>query len=675
MDYRDRSYFNVLLDKVKTVINKTGAAPWYEPPLFNKGYALTTEEVNDNFQALAAGEINLNERTKDLEDSIVDTAQNVAGGSVKFNGFQEKNGCMYGGKPFNLLAATAMDADPINLANPLDAIFKIAEGNSISYIVPGEINDGATKWYTITVDFAGTKANLVTYLNEALVNNRTPYRIEGVDLSSPGERLNWGDSRWLFKNFSISFNDEEYKSITLNTNCGDTTAAAIHIRNQIVASWPQYADCFTVTSESSKIRLTAISNVVGNRLTRVRVKENAGQDVLGTANGIGWIVDGSEYAIFDFSNSLEFYLSGSYMGIRGNGSYSHFAIKDGVSKKLFPTLKLDAIIRSASPFFQTSHTPYPTTDFSLPLSYAGIFYVGGLVSAGDIIGPINAATATIGTLNVTTLNAATVNIPNSNLTLQVLRGKGFYVSSDPDSVLTNGDLARYNALDGGIYVEGTAELVTAAIHTANVVNLNVTAAATFADASIDSLSANKAVVSSLTVSGGSLNVTQISANSISSSAVTGTTVSAGDLIITKTARAAGRFYTTASGSAASADTPTNGNNVALMSYDGWFRATAVYAGSTALTSARAMKKEISPYTDSALEIINSTDIVNFIYKNDLANVKRVGFIADDTHELLATPNHDNMDVGNSIGLLLKAVQELSSENKELRTRIMQLETN
>jgi len=67
-----------------------------------------------------------------------------------------------------------------------------------------------------------------------------------------------------------------------------------------------------------------------------------------------------------------------------------------------------------------------------------------------------------------------------------------------------------------------------------------------------------------------------------------------------------------------------------------------------------------------LDIINKTDIVEFNYKDDLDKEYKVGFIADDTDSILSGVNKDHMDSGNSIGLLIKAMQELSNENKELR---------
>lgn len=90
------------------------------------------------------------------------------------------------------------------------------------------------------------------------------------------------------------------------------------------------------------------------------------------------------------------------------------------------------------------------------------------------------------------------------------------------------------------------------------------------------------------------------------------------------------------------------------------------------SSLRALKDNIKPFDDNALEVLNSVNVVSFNYKKtpDLHNI---GFIADETHEFLSTKDHNVLHVNNSIGLLIKAVQELSRENFELKARITKLE--
>lgn len=90
------------------------------------------------------------------------------------------------------------------------------------------------------------------------------------------------------------------------------------------------------------------------------------------------------------------------------------------------------------------------------------------------------------------------------------------------------------------------------------------------------------------------------------------------------------------------------------------------------TSTLASKDNVHPYEDSAVDLINTVDIVGFNFKDDEAKTPKVGFIADFTNELLASPDHNKMDLYNCVGLLLKAVQELSAQNSELAKEIDKL---
>lgn len=84
-------------------------------------------------------------------------------------------------------------------------------------------------------------------------------------------------------------------------------------------------------------------------------------------------------------------------------------------------------------------------------------------------------------------------------------------------------------------------------------------------------------------------------------------------------------------------------------------------------SSRAKKKNIVHSERDAVKAINDIEIVDFFYKSD-KNEKnqKVGFIAEDTDSIFSTNNKDCMDHSNCIGMLLKAIQELSAEIEELK---------
>lgn len=105
------------------------------------------------------------------------------------------------------------------------------------------------------------------------------------------------------------------------------------------------------------------------------------------------------------------------------------------------------------------------------------------------------------------------------------------------------------------------------------------------------------------------------------------------------------------------------------SSDVTFSSANVYAYGFYQSSKRELKEEIESFSDNALDIINNVDVVKFKFIADEKKAKHIGIIADDTHELIAGENHDGFDHGNTIGLLMKAVQELSAKVKELEDKL------
>ena len=103
--------------------------------------------------------------------------------------------------------------------------------------------------------------------------------------------------------------------------------------------------------------------------------------------------------------------------------------------------------------------------------------------------------------------------------------------------------------------------------------------------------------------------------------------------------------------------------------NGTLTVTTLYA-----TSARKHKTDIKPTKYNAVDEINKINVVDFYFKSDEKKENpKVGFIADDTDPIFSTKEKNSMDLYNSVGMLFKAVQELSAENKELKERIEKLE--
>lgn len=93
------------------------------------------------------------------------------------------------------------------------------------------------------------------------------------------------------------------------------------------------------------------------------------------------------------------------------------------------------------------------------------------------------------------------------------------------------------------------------------------------------------------------------------------------------------------------------------------------AGAFTNASKREYKENIKAFKASGLDIINSIKICSFNMKGDPEKDYRIGFIADDTDPIVSGKNHDVMDLQNCIGIMMKAIQELSQEVNELKKRL------
>lgn len=100
----------------------------------------------------------------------------------------------------------------------------------------------------------------------------------------------------------------------------------------------------------------------------------------------------------------------------------------------------------------------------------------------------------------------------------------------------------------------------------------------------------------------------------------------------------------------------------------------VSAISFAQNSLRSAKDNIESYSGNALEKINAIKISSFSYKNDHEKNFKVGFIADDTDPLFSSKDRNTMDIGTTLAISLKAIQELSAEVTQLKEKLSNYET-
>lgn len=97
----------------------------------------------------------------------------------------------------------------------------------------------------------------------------------------------------------------------------------------------------------------------------------------------------------------------------------------------------------------------------------------------------------------------------------------------------------------------------------------------------------------------------------------------------------------------------------------------VYCQSVIQGSKRDLKTNIQPFGDDAVELLKSVSVCSYNFKSDMniraeERINYIGFIADDTDERLSGKGHDKFLGTNCIGVLIKAIQELSAEIDKLK---------
>ena len=130
--------------------------------------------------------------------------------------------------------------------------------------------------------------------------------------------------------------------------------------------------------------------------------------------------------------------------------------------------------------------------------------------------------------------------------------------------------------------------------------------------------------------------------------------------------------------------------IGSYSYDGWWdklvfsyttdanynssnnvgvQCTISTAGAFQNASKRELKENIKLIDYSCLDVINSIEICSFNMIADPNKEYRVGFIADDTDPIVSGKEQNSMDIQNCIGVMMKAIQELSQEIDNLKTQL------
>ena len=95
----------------------------------------------------------------------------------------------------------------------------------------------------------------------------------------------------------------------------------------------------------------------------------------------------------------------------------------------------------------------------------------------------------------------------------------------------------------------------------------------------------------------------------------------------------------------------------------------LYAPGFYVSSSRDIKENIRFADIDYKGIIMDTQVYQYNYKNDKNKTPKVGIIAEESPDMITTPEKDGMDTGNVLGLLLLSIQRLFLEVDILKSQM------
>lgn len=101
----------------------------------------------------------------------------------------------------------------------------------------------------------------------------------------------------------------------------------------------------------------------------------------------------------------------------------------------------------------------------------------------------------------------------------------------------------------------------------------------------------------------------------------------------------------------------------------------MYANAYLYNSKEEIKQDIAKYNKKALDIIQSTDVYEFNYKNSPNKKKTIGFVIGEnyrTADEIISNTQDSITSYSVMGLLWKAIQEQQQQIEELKQQVKEL---
>jgi len=663
---------------------------------------LVGQQIHDNFFYVSEGLMNHQERIT-LIEAYSTTSVNPTEGFVHYNGFQEQEGAFYGSSTLQLIASSKFPLtevyDPSNVQ-----IFTIAMDEGIVEATPlsskfHTINLGANK--TAGTTFPSI-TDYCTYANSQLNNNGSGFNftssqiISGSWIASDTATKDWNA---IPQGFLIRIDDApDEELITIDFLEADRPST-LYMFYTSINSKLNSAGLFAkviASDYTGRLRISGISNKSGaGWCTRIELIEKAGQTFLADAM---WITPST---IFDFSTSLQFLPNptateysftvtsanatiGAIYSNNGNVFTVTETIVAGIILKVATTGSAPSLSGTLTRISGTGDSTITFSAFTTNILLAGLNSSFKMVIKDDEFFPAlqtSGFNSGIFTGNYITFHSKTPVSTSTTLNFDGnFKATALYCTSLYTSVLTATAITSITLSLTGAFIGTSGSFTTintSGLATLNSLSVNTTSLFTGDTVFTGAITANGATtLSNYTyitntlhfndytlyraplLSTGVLQPADAPINDDTQYLLYNGNFGAynvdvvGTLRIHGTTKASGRFWM------GTATTNDEAGAIYTLNYNGPFRANTAIGNST-----RASKTNIVSSGINALQMIKDTLIVDYNFKTSL-EVPRIGFIAEDTNILLATPEQNGIDITNCIGIILKAIQELADMIKE-----------
>lgn len=579
---------------------------------------LTGQNLHDNFFFLAEGLTNHQERIETIEDYRATSLQGELG-YIAYNGFTRKKGEFYGGDSLEIEADTAWDST---------VIYTSTTPNEFFIAVDDGVSDTPIFY---TMDVAKNKLTYIfsnineycDYINtEVLVNNSSTngFAFSASTFSTSGYPADWNAEP---QEFYIVFDDSSDKiKITLDGSEKPTSLEELVSILNFNFLGAGISTKIIAEQNSGRLILRGINNrdaETNQGCSRIKLENIPG----GTA--LVNVLQISPSSIFDFSKHFEFVPSSDSTKVVIKGLNDSFKAKIKDDRSVLSGLYL-AGFHELTTFTGT----YISYHSEVPESLDATLNFDGVLKVTKLIISDSSNFSTLPSLTISGLSEL-MNAEIQNLTVT---GS----NATEDNVLFNDFKATGSVeLGGSLEVTGATNLngITTIDNTLSITGDKLVTdynvfyrPATWAFPAI-----NTGDTSYLAYNGNfavsRLFVTDyMQLNTIYSSQPAESTL----------------FL--------SANSSIGLSGTSWLNFSGNFKAVGLVSNSS-----RELKTNIYDATLSALDLLEQTKIVMYNFKTDL-EAPHIGFIAEDTDPLLSGTLQKSFDITNSIGVLMKAVQEL-----------------